>query len=72
MSAYKLTIESATGMHGPIPIPPDFLADNPDPTPLEIAAEAARRMAEDHRAMTGEASTRLGFRAPLTIKVEDI
>lgn len=68
----RVRIQSASGVHGPIDVPPGFLAGNPDPTPLEVVAEFTRRMAEEHAATLGVAVHRLGFRTPLTITVEEV
>lgn len=62
-------MHSATGAHGPIEIPEGFLADVDDPTPLEVAAEFSRRLVEDAKA--AGLPRELGFRAPLTITVEE-
>lgn len=68
---FTVRIDSASSTHGPIKVPDGFLADVTNPTPLEVAAEFARRVAEDHRALLGDRAGDLGFRAPLTITIED-
>ena len=69
--ALRIRLDAAGSIHGPIEVPDGFIEGVAEPTPLEVAAEFTRRLAEYHRAMLGDNAGDLGFRAPLTIVVEE-
>lgn len=63
--AWQITVESALGEHGPLLLPDDY----DQMTALDVLAKTVANMAEE----VGNLNTRgLGFRAPLTVRVEEI
>lgn len=69
---FRIQLDANGSIHGPIEVPEGFLADVPEPTAVEVAAEFTRRLAEDHRTVVGAGAPDFAFRPPLTIVVEEV
>jgi hypothetical protein len=68
---WKIWIEAGNGQQIGAELPEDFMEPGDDePTALEVMAKFAGEMAEEHRRWG--LNKGFGFRAPLTIRIQEI